>query len=139
MKSPPRLSGRLLPTLMRSTEWPVSIMIASAFPFIYRELAKQDDVPDLFKFIPFIDWDRCKAARQKLVDAFMSSQVWAPGDLALTACLCSDIDQILRRTAKSVGGEAYIDRLIEDLQRLPKDCREQTMQAISKIRLNWTT
>lgn len=38
------------------------------------------DVPDLLKFVPFIDWDRCKSARREFVSAFMSSSR-APADL----------------------------------------------------------
>jgi hypothetical protein len=75
------------------------MMIAAAFPPLYRELAKADDLPELFKFIPFLDWDRCKAARHELVDAFMSS-TWPPSDLALTACRANDVGKILRRAAK---------------------------------------
>lgn len=52
----------------------------------YLELAKQDDVPDLLKFVPFFDWDRGKAARRELVDAFLAAPAWHPRDLALTAC-----------------------------------------------------
>lgn len=132
-----RVSGRLLPILLRSRDWPISTIVVSTFPFVYRELARANEIPDLFKFIPFVDWDRCKAARQNLVDAFISSQVWAPGDLALTAYLCSDIEKILGQAANSSGGYSYIQRITEDLQRLPDDCREQTTDIISKIRSEW--
>ena len=80
-----RASGRLLPTLLRSRQAPVSPVIAATFPAVYHELAKEDDVPDLLRFIPFFDWDRCKSARRELVDAFLRSRTWSPGDLALTA------------------------------------------------------
>lgn len=131
-------AGHLLPMLMRQRKDPVSLMIAAAFPLIYRELAKKDDVPDLLKFIPFFDWDRCKAARQELVSAFMSSS-WAPGDLALTACRCNDLGKILRRTAKAYGGDGYIRKVEADLARLPDRCRKPAAQTISSIRSAWSS
>lgn len=131
-------ASHLLPMLMRQQKDPVSMMIAAAFPLIYRELAKKDDVPDLLKFIPFLDWDRCKAARQELVSAFLLSS-WAPGDLALTACRCNDLGKILRRTAKSYGGDRYIGRVEADLSRLPDGCRKPAAQIISSIRSDWSS
>ena len=127
-------SGRLMPMLMRHPREPVSLMVAAAFPMVYRELAKEDDVPDLLKFIPFLDWDRCKAARHELVSTFMSSSFWSPADLALTACRCGDVGKILRRTAKSYGGEEYIERLTREAGRLPDECRLTVERTISHIR-----
>jgi len=131
-------AGHLLPMLMRQRKDPVSRLIAATFPLIYRELAKKDDVPDLLKFVPFFDWDRCKAARQELVSAFMSSS-WAPGDLALTACRCNDLGKILRRTAKAHGGNGYIGRVEADLARLPDSCRKSAVQTIRSIRSDWSS
>jgi len=127
-------AGTLLPTLMRSGREPISSMIAAMFPIVYRELAKADDVPDLLKFIPFFDWDRCKAARNELVSAFTSSPVWRPGDLAYAACRCAEIGKILRRTARSYGGEAYLNRIEADLHRLPQQCSAEVRQGINNIR-----
>lgn len=131
-------AGHLLPMLMRQKKDPVSLMIAAAFPLVYRELANKDDVPDLLKFVPFLDWDRCKAARQELVTAFMSSS-WVPGDLALTACRCNDLGKILRRTAKAYGGDAYISRVEADLARLPEGYRQHVAQTIASIRSDWAS
>ena len=133
-----RASGRILPMLLRSQREPVSVLIASTFPFIYRELGKEDKAPNLFELMLFVEWDRRKIARRKLVNAFLSSSVWAPGDLALTACRCLDVERILKRTAKSIGGEAYLERLEADLQRLPTDCKELIMQVLSDIRSDWS-
>lgn len=130
-------AGHLLPMLIRQRKDPVSLIIAAAFPLIYRELAKKDEVPDLLKFVPFFDWDRCKAARHELVSAFMSSS-WPPGDLALTACRCNDIGKILRRTAKAYGGDSYIGKVKADLARLPDGCRKPAEQVIASIRSDWS-
>lgn len=131
-------AGHLLPMLMRQRKDPVSPLIAASFPLIYRELAKKDDVPELLKFVPFFDWDRCKAARQELVSAFMSSS-WAPGDLALTAWRCNDLGKILRRTAKAYGGDRYISKVEADLARLPDSCRRSAAQTIASIRSDWSS
>lgn len=126
-------AGWLMPSLLRARRQPVSLMIAALFPVIYRELAKANDVPDLLKVFPFFDWDRCKTARRELVDAFMSSS-WHAGDLALTACRCGDVARILKRVAKSHGGEEYLARIENDLGRLNDDGRSAVMRTISEIR-----
>lgn len=128
-------AGHLLPALLRLRNRPVSQMVAAAFPPIHRELAKADHVPDFFKFIPFMDWDRCKAARRELVDAFMSSS-WPPCDLALTACRSNEAARIVRRIAKQQGGESYINRIASDLGKLPRGCRQVVENAILEVRAN---
>lgn len=131
-----RAAGRLLPTLMRQTRFPISPLIALLFPAIYRELAKEDDLPNVFKMVSFFDWDRCKAARHELVDAFLSS-TWPASDLALVACRCNEVTRILRRAAKSSGGGHYIDRIGAEMGRLPAGCRQATGKAMSALRADW--
>ncbi|CAN0639460.1 HEAT repeat domain-containing protein [Burkholderia cepacia] len=126
-------AGWLMPSLLRARYKPVSLMITALFPMIYRELAKADDVPDLLKFVPFFDWDRCKTARLELINAFMSSS-WKPGDLALTACRCGDVAKFLKRVARSYGGEGYLARIENDLDRLDDDDRRVVMRTIAEIR-----
>lgn len=126
-------AGWLMPSLLRARRQPVSLMIAALFPMIYRELAKADDVPDLLKFVPFYDWDRCKTARREIVDAFMSSS-WRPGDLALTALRCGDVAKILRRVAKSYRGAEYLAQIENDLGRLKDDGRRTLKRTIASIR-----
>lgn len=133
-----RASGRLLPKMLHARHAPVSAVIAATFPSVYRELAKEDEVPNLLKFVPFFDWDRCKAARRELVDAFLASPTWRPADLALTACRSSDVDRIVGRLARSSGGEIYIGRLRDELANLPAGCRDQVTRTISRIRRNST-
>ena len=125
-------AGLILPVLMRHRHKPVSLMVAATFPMVYRDLAKKDTVPDILQFLPFFDWDRCKAARHELVGAFMSSS-WSPVDLALTACRCADVGKILRRTAKSYGGEIYIEKISKETALLPDKCRAEVDLAISTI------
>lgn len=126
-------AGWLMPSLLRARRQPVSLMIAALFPMIYRELAKADEVPELLKFVPFFDWDRCRIARHELVNAFMSSS-WQAGDLALTACRCGDVAKILKRVARSYRGEEYLARIESDLSRLDDNDRCVVKRTIDEIR-----
>jgi hypothetical protein len=127
-------AGQLLPQLFRSWSAPVSMLVAACFPVVYRELASKEDVPDLLRFIPFLDWDRCKSARKELVDTFMMASAWAPEDLALTAFLCLDLDRILGRVAESHGGDQYLAHILAGSQRLPDGPRAATEATIGRLR-----
>lgn len=133
-----RSSAELLPNLLRAERAPISALIASTFPVVYRELAKKGNVPDILRIFPFFDWDRCKAARRELVDAFLSSPAWHPRDLALAACRAADVPRILKRVGKAYGGEAYIQRLSNDLSQLPDPCREKVLRTIKQMRSDWS-
>jgi GTPase-associated protein 1, N-terminal domain type 1 len=133
-----RGAGKLLPALLRAGRAPISALVASTFPLVYLELAKEDDVPDILKFVPFFDWDRCKAARRELVDAFLSAPAWRPRDLALTACRAGDVGKILRGVGKAHGGDAYMNRLTADTSQLPGPCRDKVKRTIAQIRSDWS-
>ena len=128
-----RASGRVLPMLLRAQDKPVSNVIAATFPVIYLELVRQDKGPNILEQMLFLEWDRSKVARRRLVRAFLSSSVWKPSDLALTACRCSDVKRILRLTMRSFGGRDYLDKMEKDLQSLPESCKELIIQAIVDI------
>lgn len=131
-------AGHLVTMLLGERKRPVSMMIAALFPSIYREAAKEDDVPDLLKFVPFFDWSRSKAARHELVSAFMHSS-WEPGDLALTAWRCGEPGKILRRVAKQYGGGEYLDRVAWDLKRLPPACQTAVKRCLKEIKSDWAS
>lgn len=125
-------AGRMVPSLLRARYEPVSPLIVALFPIVYREFAKADDVPELLKFIPFMDWDRCKAARHALVNAYTSS-AWAPGDLALTAYRCGDVSRILKLVKKSNDGSEYLVKIGADLGRLEGEGRRVVRRVISAL------
>lgn len=127
-------SGRLLPQLFRSRSAPVSILVAACFPVVYQELASKEEVPELLRFIPFLDWDKCKSARRELVSAFLIAPAWDIEDLALTAFLCQDLDRILRRVADAYDGDRYLESILVGLQRLPEGARRAVKAAIGRIR-----
>ena len=131
-------AGLLMPVLLKSRDRPVSPMIVATFPSVYRELARADEVADLFKFITFFDWDRCKAARHELVDAFMSSS-WPPSDLALIACRTNEVSKILRRVGRRYGGNDYLQRITLEMERLPKECKYMIEDESISVRQNLTS
>ena len=112
----------------------MSNMIAATFPVVYLQLVRQDKGSNLLGQMLFFEWDRSKVARRRLVWAFLSSSVWTPSDLALTACRCSDVERILRRTMKSFGGRDYVGKIEEDLHSLPESCKEIITQTLVDIR-----
>lgn len=87
---------------------------------------------------PFRERDRCKAARRELVRAFLDSDVWAPEDLALTACRASESSKILKSVAKRYRGEDFLGSLYENLEHLPLACRSQTADAMQQIVKTWS-
>ncbi len=107
------------------TRTPVAEVVAAAFPAVYQELISQDNVVDtgivgLFFAVPRMlvsDWDRAKPARHRLVDAFMSSN-WHPSYLLLAAARAGIVDRICLRVSRQKGGAKYLDRAIDDIQRL---------------------
>lgn len=130
-------SAHLLPALLRSGHSPVSAIVTATFPAVYRELAKEDEVPDLLRFIPFFDWDRCKSARRELVDTFLRSRVWSPADFALAGLYSDDLPRFLRRMAKADDGGRYIARIEGDLHSLPDRAEAEVGQAISNLYRDW--
>lgn len=128
-----RGADKLMPTLLLSVKSPVSAIVATSFPLVYRELARGDDASILLKFVRFSGWDRCKIARMRLVEAFVSSEVWRPGHLALTACRASDVERILKRVSKEYRGDVYLARIADDLNMLPKSCIKDVEQSLKKL------
>ncbi|WAI83046.1 MULTISPECIES: hypothetical protein [Achromobacter] len=137
LQSPDLLTAtaRMVRLLFRSREWPVSAIMPATFPVVYRELAAGDDVPDMLKFMSFFDWDKCKAARRELIDAFDSSE-WDVADLALTICLCPHEEKFVHRIARSFRGDALLNKLARSLERLPQSCGERLEVAIRDVRMD---
>ena len=128
-----RSSVTLLPFLLRSQRDPASPLIAAAFPPVYQELMKSDNVSEFFKLFLFVDWDRCKTARHELVDAFMSSN-WRATDIALAAARSGDLDRILRRIAKQVDGARVIGDIERNLSSIPGPWRSEVSASLNYLR-----
>ncbi|WP_265451617.1 hypothetical protein [Enterobacter hormaechei] len=116
-------ANTLIPILLNARRQPVSLIIAALFPIVYKELEKSVDVPESVNlFFYFLDWDRCKTARNDLVHAFMTSS-WRPGHLALTACRCGEVSRMIKKVARSYEGEDYLIQIRNDLEGLDDDNR----------------
>lgn len=125
----------LQPLLFRSTLHPVSKILSATFPIVYKELADYDHdyILDALKFIPFLIWDKRKAARSELVAAFLKSAIWAPEDLLITACLCNAEEKVVEKVRKSPGGLAYIEKLKACISRIPSQFRNRASSVLSEV------
>lgn len=120
-----RASLPTLPFAMGKRDLPVSALIGAAFPPVYAELLKSTGDED-FKRLPallalplsiFIDWDRAKAARRELVDAYLYSS-WPPADLLLISLDAGIQSKTLRRLAGTQRGRNYLAAIDRDSYRL---------------------
>jgi hypothetical protein len=127
------VAGLLVQSLLRASHRPVSCLLVVLFPIIYQKFAKTEEAPSLLNFVTFFELDRARIARRELVQAFMSSS-WKASDLALTACRCDDVVRILRRVARSIGGDEYLEKIKNDLSRLNDKYREVVESAIVEVR-----
>jgi hypothetical protein len=138
-----------IPTLafaLRLTNLPVSSLIVVTFPVVYAQLLKSKGEED-FKLIPalfalpmsfFLDWDRAKAARRNLVEAFLNS-TWPPVDLLLAA-MDARIDQkILRRVSRNHDGSRYIVAIENSASRLSEPLHLRVQERLRTFRLSKRT
>ncbi len=130
-----RASAILLPLALADRRESASPLIAAAFPPVYRELAKGSSF-DLFSYIfVFSDWDKCKTARRRLIDAFVHSE-WRISDIAIAAVRAGDPISILGRIARERGGEKVLRGLIVDLKQVPEEMRKPIRAALKELGLN---
>ncbi|WKV51521.1 hypothetical protein [Dickeya fangzhongdai] len=117
-------ANTLIPILLNARRQPVSLIIAALFPIVYHELEKSTEMPESVNiFFYFMDWDRCKTARNELIHSFLRSSCWRPGHLALTACRCGEASRMIKKIAQSYEGEEYLVRICNDLKELDEDNR----------------
>jgi hypothetical protein len=110
-------------------------LIAAAFPPVYRELAKDRAVDLMSLMFVFLDWDKCKSARQRLGDAFGHSE-WRISDIAIAAVRAGDAVRILGTIARERSGEKVLRDLGADLKQLPEEIRKPIRVALKKLGLN---
>ena len=138
-----------VPTLafaLRLVKLPVSALIVATFPIAYAQLLKSEGyeginpVPTLLTapFSFFADWDREKAMRRDLVDAFLRSS-WPPTDLLLAAVDAGVEQKILERLRRNYSGEQFITAIEQDGQRLKGTKRKRVQEALSRFRRNRTS
>lgn len=127
-----RAATILLPFALDQRQVASSPLIAAAFPPVYRELAR-DNAFDLLSYIfVFLDWDKCKSARRRLVDAFVGSE-WRIADIATAAVRAGDPVRILGRLAKERGGEKALKALIAEISRIPDEIGKPLRAALKEL------
>jgi GTPase-associated protein 1, N-terminal domain type 1 len=109
---------------------PVSPLIVVAFPIVYAELGAGHETPSLFSFI-FTDWDRCKTARKRIVQAFLHSN-WPTIDLIKAVEPTGDLGRVLERLLRDRDGESFLARLRHDVSKLSTKERAPIESAINK-------
>jgi hypothetical protein len=93
---------------------PVGTLVPLVFPDVYKAVAEQSPLADEAGGLFSYDWDKAKALRRNIVDAFVDSD-WAPSDLALAAHRSFGLRKLFKRVWRKWRGERYIERMIRDL------------------------
>lgn len=130
-----RASAILLPFALDERREVASPLIAAVFPPVYRELAKESAFDLLSLMFVFLDWDKCKSARRRLIDAFVHSE-WRISDIAIAAVRAGDPVRILGRIARERGGEQMLRELAADLKQVPEEVREPIRAALKELGLS---
>ena len=130
-----RASTILLPFVLGDRREAASPLIAAAFPPVYRELAKDNAFDMLSLMFVFLDWDKCKSARRRLIDAFVRSD-WRISDIAIAAVRAGDPVRIMGRIARERGGEKVLRGLIADLDQISEEERKPIRAALKELGLS---
>lgn len=115
---------------MNAPNYPYSSLLVVAFPPIYDELKKDNDNLNMFRVFSFVDWDKCKIARNDLVRAFMRS-TWPPGDLAAIALRTGDMNLIFDRISREYKGNAYLKKMRDALPSLNANDKRRIVKSIA--------
>jgi hypothetical protein len=97
-----------------NAELPLSATVRAAFPAVYNAVVEQSPVASEADRLFSYEWDKAKALRKNLIDAFYYSD-WPAADLALTAKESFGLRKLFKRVRRKWSGEAYIERMIRDL------------------------
>jgi hypothetical protein len=106
---------RALDFCLRHPHAPVSQIVCDVFYTVYqsavqgRERSFEDD-----SLFGFLDWDRGKQLRKRLVETFLRS-AWPPGDVVIAAHDPTLIRKIVKRLLRRRGGSEFFDRVHADL------------------------
>lgn len=127
-----RASSSLLPLALGDRREVASPLIAAVFPPVYWQLGKDSVFDPLKYFFVFLDWDKCKSARRRLIDSFIHSD-WRVTDIATAAVRAGDPVRILGRLAKEKDGEVILRDLIADLKQVPNEVRKPIRIALKEL------
>ncbi|MFZ6044948.1 hypothetical protein ACFW0H_02345 [Pseudomonas sp. CR3202] len=127
-----RASIRLLPYVLTQPSVSASPLIPVTFPIIYLELARDTPSHFISMIFRFGDWDKCRTARQGLIDAFMKSD-WRIVDIATAAARSADAKKILEVLTYEPGGYKLLEFLSSEIDSVPGTSRGSVRYALSEI------
>lgn len=130
-----RASTILLPFALGDRREAASPLIAAAFPPVYWELGKDSAFDPLRYIFVFLDWDKCKSARRRLIDSFAHSE-WRISDIATAAVRAGDPVRILGRVARERDGDKVLRDLMADLKQVPDEVRKPIRAALKELGLS---
>ena len=123
---------QLVSASIQLTDSQVSGLLKIMFPVVHESLRKSRRSPDLFSLIFFLYWDKCKAARQELVESFMKSD-WPVADLLLIAIEIKEVYSILKLIGENPGAKEYFQKLDESVDLLPDTARPKIRSSLRKV------
>lgn len=127
-----RASIRLLPYLLNQPSVSASPLIPATFPIIYLELARDTPSHFISMIFRFGDWDKCRTARQGLIDAFIKSD-WRIVDIATAAARSADAKKILEIVAYKPGGYQLLESLSSEIDLVSGNSKSSVRYALSEI------
>lgn len=120
----------------RFLQLPLGRVVRAAFPLAYQiALSDSEYVGELGPLLSYSDWDRARALRGSLVDSFVASPQWRPGDLALVAAETFGLRKLFKRVTRKYRGDEYVERMVRDLVSRPDhEAREIAQQLIGLVK-----
>jgi hypothetical protein len=111
-----RVSADSLQFAFNHTWLPLSAVVAAAFSDVYNAVTQSPKVPDeVSGLFGFLNWDKAKELRSRLVDSYYESRAWPPGDLALSVYDDALLRKLYRRVKRKRHGDLFVQNMISDL------------------------
>ncbi len=129
-----RASALLLPFALDDRRPLASRLVAASFPPVYRALAKDNPFDLVRLMFVFLDWDKCKSARRRLVAAYLDSQ-WRTTDIVIAAVRANDPVRILGAVAEDSRGEQALRDLASDMSQVPDQIQVSFVSALKELGL----
>lgn len=123
----------IFPFALKLVNRHASSLMVAVFPTLYIHLDSERASGNLFAFFFNQQWNLSAAAREDLVDAYMSS-IWPPADLLLIAVEAEVVNEIIGLVNSKKQGNKYLKAIISDLDRMPREIRGQLEVDLSQAK-----
>ncbi len=110
----------------------VEPLVVASFPVVYDEIRNGREFPYFSKIVSFYDWDKCKALRRELVNAFTRS-IWRPIELLRCAYYTHAVGEILDQLVHQWGGRRYLRTIRRDIEACEEPLRSQLRAAVTEF------